>query len=261
MLSRYTTLFILWILLSSITTAKQSHILFSKNPPLTEEWNPSSQELLKEIKISTRHKLDSIRLQIDKMTKAATRNGVVKFRPKRKKIVDELIFRAAELDSALAEIKEMEESKVFTFSLDESLDTVVSQKIPHKDSLTFILITVRKKDTAHALHEIRHAYQKLKGDVIFIVANGQVVQRVGNSITSNIDLELAGYKRQYAYSGYLAGWQTPPPESQLWHVNRFGKGIIEQVNTKYYITNHKQITPEFVKSLQNRELGNDPVYQ
>jgi len=206
--------------------------------------------------------LTSVNNQISAINSAATdKNGNVKLTDAQQTTVDELTYRAGELNSSLTEIKTMGDDKDYTFSLSPQTGTYAEMPNPPSNDLKNITINFLNGDIGNKLHEIKHGYQVLKGDIAFSVTNGVVSCNIGNGLRSNMDLEVPAYQRQYSYGGLLTGWQTPATGTTQAAMNTMGgfTGTTNQINTSYIITNHTQITVTFVKSISTGAIGK-PLY-
>jgi RHS repeat-associated protein len=230
--------------------------------PTGAKWDSASQVLVGQIVAAANEQITSLNNQISDINKSATnKHGKLKLSKDQQTTVDELTYRVGQLNSSVSEIKEMGDDKDYTFSLSPQTGTYAELPNPPADDLKKITINYISGDIGNGLHEIKHGYQVMKGDIVYSVTDGKVSSKLGNSIGSSVDLEVPAYQRQYSYGG-LTGWQTPPAGSTQATMNTMGgfTGTANQINTKFIITNHTQITTNFVKSIQEKPIGSTPLY-
>ncbi len=231
--------------------------------PTGSKWDSASQVMVDQTVAEANAQITSLNDQISAINKGATnRHGKVHLSDEQKSTVDELNYRLGELNSSLTEIKAMGDDKDFTFSLSPQEGSYAEMPDPPADNLKKITINFAKGDIGNELHEIKHGYQVLKGDIQYSVLDGKVNSALKNGIASNIDLEVPAYLRQYSYVGTLTGSQTPTRGSNLALINDAvgNTGTEKQKNAIYTITNHNQITANFVRSITVGPFGSETLY-
>jgi RHS repeat-associated protein len=232
--------------------------------PTGAKWDSASQALVAQTVSEVNTQISSFNNRIDAINNAASKdaNGNKILSAEQQAIVNELNYCIGELNSALTEIQAMGDDQNFIFSLSpQSSAAFAEMPLPPVNNINNITINYLNGDIGNKLHEIKHGYQIMKGDIVYSVANGNVNSRLGNNVTSVIDLEVPAYKRQYSFLARKEGWRTPPEgsvESRLNTMKSF-TGTDKQINTKYIITNHTQITADFVKSITGVAIGK-PIY-
>jgi RHS repeat-associated protein len=232
--------------------------------PTGAKWDSASQALVAQTVSEVNTQISTFNSRIAAINNTATTdaNGNKVLSAEQQAIVNELTYCVGELNSALTEIKAMGDDENFTFSLSPQAPAAYAEMpLPPADNTNNITINYLNGDIGNKLHEIKHGYQIMKGDIVYSVTDGNVTSRLGNSLSSVTDLEVPAYKRQYSFSARKEGWQTPPAGTPAAKLNTMGSlaGTDRQINTRYIITNHTQITADFVKSITGSAIGK-PIY-
>jgi RHS repeat-associated protein len=230
--------------------------------PTGANWDSASVALVTQTVKEINSQVTSLNSQIIAINTAATGiDGKITLSAEQQATVDELTYRVGELNSSLTEIKAMGDDKDYIFSLSPQSGTYAEMPDPPADNLKKITITFLSGDIGNKLHEIKHGYQILKGDIAYSVADGKVSAKLGNGLGSNMDLEVPAYKRQYSYGGTLTGWQAPAAGTTQATMNTMSgiTGTSNQINTRYVILNHTQITVDIFMSIAELAI-NKPIY-
>jgi RHS repeat-associated protein len=232
--------------------------------PTGAKWDSASQHLVDQVIAMANSQVQAINMQISAINSLATdKNGKVHLTGDQKDQINELNYRAGKLNESISQMQDMGENKEYTFSLSpQGAGNYAEMPTPPANDLKHITINYLDGDYGNELHEITHGYQVMNGQIIFSLGqDGSVNTTLGAGVSSNLDLEVPAYQTQYSYYGTLGGFQTPPAGTNQATLNTsFGfTGTDKQINTKFIITNHTQITTNFVKSIADGPIGK-PLY-
>jgi len=170
--------------------------------------------------------------------------------------VNELQFRVNDLNSSLTEINAMGADQNYTFVLNP-MTGGAAQITADPNNLNRVIISYYSGDVGNKIHEIHHGYQVKMGQLGFSLNNGNVLVQ-----NYNMGDEVSAWTRQYSYAGNLTGYQTPQAGTTQHTLNTFGgtMGTANQLNSNYSITNHSQITIQFLRTVTEQAIGNTVLY-
>jgi RHS repeat-associated protein len=144
----------------------------------------------------------------------------------------------SDIGSAISELKELGDSKDFKFTFNE-LPEGVPEGGTFKNDQNIIQIDYLSE--SNRIHELKHAYQVLKGDII---AKGG---KAGNVFMIPIlDTEVAAYRRQYSFS------ESIPNSAVTKNLTGYSGVAKEYVNGIFYTTNEGRKIYPYGANLFNR---------
>ncbi|WP_143150977.1 hypothetical protein [Chitinophaga sancti] len=165
--------------------------------------------------------------------------------------VDELTWRLEVLSKVGIALIKMGDSPDYTFSLlpDEKVNGEL--ELPAADNLFRITMHFIPGNLGNALHELKHGFQALKGDIIGGLENEKVTTNYSKKFTSLAQLNQPGYFRQYAFPGKLAP-NVEPLKEELNYLNNQVQGLTGTNNQLNYViqnSDRHQTTVDLIKRI------------